>query len=334
MSAEIKPAYGLQRVQLKEVVPLKTPFTLFLSVSTACNLKCKYCVHSLPKEILNKKNFIPRNMGWDTFLKAVDQIQGFPDKLKTLFLYGVGEPLCNKLLPDMIRYIKEKDVAEQVSFITNGALLNREVSDKVIASGVDTIRISIQGLSSEKYKDICGANVDFKELIKNIEYLYSIKNKCQVFVKIADIALDDGEEDKFYQLFGNISDRMYVEKIVPVFHEIDYSQMIQGPVETDLWGNAHDSRIVCPICFYTLNILPDGEVYPCCMEEDPAGLGNIHHESLATIWNGRAHKRFMTMQLEKKRMQNPVCKHCTAPDTFAKLEDELDSCAPEILARL
>lgn len=334
MSAEIKPAYGLDRVLLSKVVPLKMPFTLFLSVSTACNFTCKYCVHSLPKATLTKKNFIPQNMSWDTFLKAAHQTKDFPERLKALFLYGVGEPLCNKLLPDMIRYAKKIEAADQVAFITNGALLNKDISNKIIDSGIDTIRISLQGLSSEKYRDVCGTDVDVDHLIENIEYLYSIKNECEIYVKIADIALDHGDEEKFYGLFKNISDRMYVEKIVPVFHEIDYDKMLHGPIDTDLWGNTHDSRIVCPICFYTLNVLPNGVVYPCCMEEDPAGLGDIHHETLAEIWNGKAHRKFLTMQLEKKRMQNPVCKNCSAPDTFAKPEDELDSDAPEVLSRL
>jgi hypothetical protein len=42
----------------------------------------------------------------------------------------------------------------------------------------------------------------------------------------------------------------------------------------------------------------------------------------------------MRMHLEKKRMLNPVCKICTAPDTSAKPEDELDSCAKAALPRL
>ena len=334
MSAEIKPAYGLERVRLNEVVPLTMPFTVFLSVATVCNFKCQYCVHVLPKEKLAEKGFVPEIMDWETFLLAAEQIRSFPGRLKTIFLYGVGEPLCNKLLPRMIRHLKDIDVADQIAFITNGALLNKELSKELVDSGLDTIRFSIQGVTSEKYKEICGVNVDFDRLVGNIAYLYEIKQQCQIYVKIADVALEDGDEEKFYNLFRDISDRMYVEKIVPVFHEIDYSKMIKDPVVTDLWGNVHETRMVCPICFYTLTVFPNGDVYPCCMESDPAGLGNIKDQSLADIWNGKTHRNFLRMHLEKKRMSNPICKNCTAPDTSAKLEDELDSCATKILSRL
>jgi sulfatase maturation enzyme AslB (radical SAM superfamily) len=53
MSAEVKPAYGLERVHLAHVVPLTMPFTVFLSVSTVCNFKCKYCIHVLSKDSLS-----------------------------------------------------------------------------------------------------------------------------------------------------------------------------------------------------------------------------------------------------------------------------------------
>lgn len=331
MKSEIKPGYGLERVILKDAVPLDMPFTLFLSVSTVCNFKCKYCIQALSNVELKNKNFIPEIMDWEIFQQAADQTMSFQRQLKTIFLYGVGEPLCNKRLPDMVSYLKKINTAEQISFITNAGLLNKEVALRLIDSGLDILRISIQGLSSEKYYEICGVKINFDELIDNIRFFYENRKNCKLFVKIVDVALDEGDEDKFYKIFANISDRMYVEKIVPVFHEIDYTKMIKNSLVTDLWGNPHETRMVCPICFYTLTVFPNGDVYPCCMESDPADLGNIKNIPLAEIWNGKTHKQFMKMQLMKKRMSNKICKHCTAPDTSAKLEDELDTVADKLV---
>ena len=331
MGSEIKPGYGMDRVQLKEVLPLQTPFSVFLSVSTVCNFKCKYCVQVLPREELKAKGFHPEIMSWDVFLKAAEQLQEFPQRIKTLFLYGVGEPLTNKLLPKMIAHLKELDVAEQLAFISNGALLTPETSLALVEAGLDTLRISLQGLSSQKYFDVCGARLDFDELVQKIRFFHENKKNCQLYVKIADVALDEGDEEKFYDLFRGISDRMFVETIVPVFHEIDYSEMIKEKTLVDLWGQTHEPRLVCPICFYTLTVYPNGDVYPCCMEADPAGLGNIGDVSLKEIWNGEKQRAFLRMQLKGNRMKNPICKHCTAPDTSANVEDELDSDADRLL---
>jgi radical SAM protein with 4Fe4S-binding SPASM domain len=334
MGSEIKPSYGLERIKLNEAVPLTTPFTVFLSVATVCNFKCKYCIHSIGKAALAQKGFFPEIMSWEIFLEAAQQIKQFKTKLKTLFLYGVGEPMCNKRLPEMVAYLKKLDVAEEIAFITNGSLLTRESSLALIDAGLDTLRISLQGMSSEKYFEICDYRINFEELVDNIRFYYENKGNANLYVKIPDVALDNGDEERFYQTFKPISDRMFVEKIVPVFHEIDYSSMIKSTSTTDLWGNIHDVRMVCPICFYTLTVLPNGDVYPCCMESDPAGLGNIKDTSLPAIWNGEKHLNFLKLHLEKKRMSNDICKHCTAPDTSAKLEDELDSCAGDILSRI
>lgn len=334
MGSEIKPAYGLERIKLSEAVPLPTPFTVFLSVSTVCNFKCKYCIHSIGPAALAQKGFTPEIMSWEVFLEAAEQIKGLKSKLKTLFLYGVGEPMCHKRLPEMIAHLKTLDVADEIAFITNGSLLTREKSTALIGAGLDTLRISLQGMNSKKYRDICDYEIDFYKLVENIRFYYENKGNSNLYVKIADVALEEGDEEKFYRTFEKISDRMFVEKIVPVFHDIDYSTMIKNATTTDLWGNVHDLRMVCPICFYTLTVFPNGDVYPCCMESDPAGLGNIMDTPLSAIWNGETHRNFLKMQLLKKRMANPICKHCTAPDTSAKMEDELDSCAAEILARL
>ncbi|MCP4292699.1 MAG: radical SAM protein [bacterium] len=331
MGSEIKPGYGMDRVQLKEVLPLKTPFSVFLSVSTVCNFKCKYCVQVLPKDDLKAKGFIPEIMSWEIFLEAAEQLRAFPDRIKTLFLYGVGEPLTNKLLAKKIAHLKKLDVAENLAFITNGALLKPETSRALIDAGLDTLRISMQGLTAEKYYEVCGARIDFDGLVENIRYFNENKKDCLVYVKIADVALEEGDEEKFYDLFRDISDRMFVEKIVPVFHEIDYTDMIKEQTLVDLWGQEHDPRLVCPICFYTLTVYPNGDVYPCCMESDPAGLGNITQTPLTEIWNGGKQKSFLRMQLKGNRMKNPICKNCTAPDTSANMEDELDSNADRLL---
>ena len=133
---------------------------------------------------------------------------------------GWGEPLVNKELPIMIRHLKFCNVTESIAIITNGLLLRPELSQNLIDAGADHIRISLQGMTKEKYWDVCGRVIDFQALKENIKYLYDNKQGCQIYVKIADIALEEGEEEIFYETFNKISDRMFVEKIRPMFHEL------------------------------------------------------------------------------------------------------------------
>ena len=43
MSAERKNIVNRDRVDLHAVLPLETPFSLFIDVCNACNFKCKFC---------------------------------------------------------------------------------------------------------------------------------------------------------------------------------------------------------------------------------------------------------------------------------------------------
>jgi len=44
MSSEIKPISGIDdRIKLSEKIPLKTPFTLNIFPTNACNFRCSYC---------------------------------------------------------------------------------------------------------------------------------------------------------------------------------------------------------------------------------------------------------------------------------------------------
>lgn len=334
MKAEIKPGFGHERSKLNEVIPLDTPFTMNIVPSTICNFKCKYCVHSLPKEALDEKNFKPSLLDWDMFLKAAGQLLEFERPLKVISLTGNGESLCNKKLPEMVAYLKRLKAAERIEFISNGALLDNGTSIALIDAGLDTIRISIQGMSSEKYFDICGARLDLKELINKIQFLYQNKNNCNVYVKVIDIALEKGQEEEFYRIFGEISDRVFIEKVMPVYNGVDYSGMVKDTKVVDRYGRAHERRYVCPQCFFTLTVWPNGDVYPCDVLSDPGLFGNITEKSLKNIWNGSERKEFLRMQLLKNRMDNAVCKNCCAPDDVSQPEDELDQYAEQIIKRL
>ncbi|MGX9758145.1 radical SAM/SPASM domain-containing protein [Clostridioides difficile] len=333
MKAKLDVKYEKKRIQLHEKIPLDTPFTVHVIPSTTCNFKCSYCVHSLNKKDLEMKKFTPSIMHWDTFTTVIEQLKYFDSKIKRILLTGDGEPMCNVDLPRMIRYIKEANIAEKVDFTTNGSLLTRQNIIELIEAGLDCIDISIQGLSSEKYEQICGTKLDFDEFVKNIKFLYDNRKNCKVIIKIIDIALDEGEEKRFFELFGDICDVICIEKVRPVFEGVNYSNMIKDNEVMDRYGNLHNRRIVCQRVFYTLAIWPNGDVYPCCVFDHRAMIDNIKNVTLKEIWNGEKRKSFLLMQLNKKRMNNNICKKCIVPDEIYTPEDDLDEYAEELKGR-
>lgn len=333
MASEIKPIYGTERIKLSKVIPLKTPFSIFVFPTTYCNFKCVYCAHSLGLDAMKKTyDFVPENMSMETYGKFIHQMKKIPDKLKMLCLMGQGEPLINKDIPVMVKMAKDAEIAERVEIISNGSLLDKTMSDRLIEAGLDTLRISLQGLNSKKYKDICGANINFDDFMDNIRYFYAHKNNTNLFVKIMDVCLEEGEEEKFYRLFEDCSDRMYIEKMLPAYDGVEITKNMK--VEYDRYGRKHEKRNVCPLPFYMLGIFPNGDVEPCDTIYKPIVLGNINNSELIDMWNGEKLREFWKLQLKGNRLQNDKCKVCCAPDDVSHPEDVLDDDVEEILKRL
>ncbi len=331
--SEIKPLAGMKRQYLKDVIPLETPYAVYIFPTNLCNFMCNYCGHSLGLEKMKQKyDFCAENMSMNTYQRIIDQLKEFPDKLKVISLTGHGEPLINHELAKMIDYAKRSNVTERIETISNASLLTHELSERLVDAGLDCIRISIQGLSTEKYKDVCKRNIDFLKLVEEIEYLYEHKKQCEIFVKVMDLALEEGEEEKFYKIFYPISDRMYIEQCRPVYSGVKLTEQIE--CKEDRYGRKHEPRIVCPLCFYMIGIHPNGDVSPCETIYKPLTLGNIYKDTLIHMWNSEKNREFQKMQLRGERLRNIGCIECCAPDDVAHPEDVLDGSEKELIERL
>jgi len=333
--AEIKPFGGVDdRVRLADVVPLDTPFTLNVFPSNVCNFRCVYCAQSLGKEeLLKKYNFPMEMMSMETLALAVEQARQFDKKFKLVSFMGHGEPLCNRELPEMIRMVKEADIAQRIDVITNGSLLNEELSARLIDAGLDVLRVSLQGMSSESYQKLCGVNLDFDKFVKQIVWFYEHKKQCKVYLKTVDASLEAGEEEAFYELFSPIADRVYIDRIRPVYQGVDYTENEQD-LSVDRYGNRHEKRYVCPQPFYMMSLWANGDVTPCDALYKACPLGNVAYTTLKEMWDSPKKKEFCAVQLEKNRMQIEACAACCAPDDVAAKEDVLDNDAEQLLEKI
>ena len=338
MKAKFEPVFNHKRQPLHEILPLDTPMAFGVSPSQACNIKCEYCLHSLSDAELASKNFVQKNMDWDVFLKIVEQLKAFPNKIKSISVAGQGEPLCNPRLADMIRVLKDADVAEDVSFITNALLFTEKRIEDIIDAGTDRIFISLQGMSSKKYKEICGREVDFEAFVATLSYLYNYsRGKCKINIKIADVALEKGDEDKFIATFGDICDKIHVETIKPLYADVDYTNIL-GKVESDMtttrFGRAHKMQKSCYLAFYGMCVTPLGEIRPCGAPFNGCfGLGSIFDTTLVEAWNSEARRKFLLEMLKGNRYMNDVCKDCDYPNDVPSENDEIDPYAEELIRK-
>lgn len=340
MKAEFRTVYNPERVALHEVLPLETPYAISICPSQACNIKCKYCLHSLDQQALERLGFPQVKMNMETLDKVLIQLKEFPQKIKSISVSGQGESLCNSAFAQMVTKIKQADVAEDVSFITNGLLLTQQLAQEIIDAGLDRIFISIQGTTAKKYEEICGAKVDMEKFVKILTCLYQYsRGKCQINIKIADISLeDDLDRERFLNMFGSICDNIHIETIKPLYANVDYSNILGNHTEQEVtvsrFGRVHPKQQACYLSFYMLTIDPMGEIHPCGAPFNPCkALGNIHDTTLLQAWNSPARKAFLLDMLQGKRFESDVCKDCDYPNDVPTENDEIDPWREELMQK-
>lgn len=303
---------GGERMILGEALPLEVPLLIQIFPVYGCNFKCEYCLYSLPKD---KHGYISEDIFMDfiVYKKAINEIASYNKKLKMLRFAGIGEPILHKQIAAMVAYAKEKNVAESVDIVTNASLLTQELSMDLINAGLDKLRISIQGVSKEKYEEVSNVKIDFKKLVENIKFFYENKKKAKVYIKIIDCAIANKEEEnKFFEIFESICDTIAIEHLTPTVDEIDYSEFSDvNSLNKTQSGNDMIQCSICPQPFYMMQINPDGNVVPCCSMEYPKVFGSIKENSIKEIWQGKEFNEFRRNLLNgTKNSNNRVCEKC------------------------
>lgn len=322
------------RVRLAEVVPLSTPYLVIIDVANICNYRCSFCFQSTDRSKLREMGFKPNIMDLDLFKETIDQVRRFPEQVKRMYLFAHGESLLNKKLPEMIAYAKEQDAAKVIQITSNGSLLGPDLNMKLINAGLDELRISIEGLSAEKYKKIADVDMDYDLFIESIKHFYKNRGTCKLYVKAINIALDEGEEDQFYSLFNDICDNASIEYVTPYYEGVQYDTLFAGHNKTIL-GNEPESISVCPRIFYMLNICPDGNITMCNVDNlEQYVFGNVNTHSLVELWNGKEFTELRMQHLENNGRTHPLCSKCSCLNNCTQESDILDNHRHEIIQRM
>jgi radical SAM protein with 4Fe4S-binding SPASM domain len=327
-------APGGKRTPLCDVLPLDTPFLVQIFPIYACNFRCKYCHFSIP---VNERKFVSDviSMDFELYKKIIDELQEFPAKIRTLRFVGMGEPLLHKDIARMIKYAQEKNIANRLELLTNGSLLMRVLSDRLIDSGLDRLVISLQGTNADKYHKTSCVNLDFEQFVNNIKYFYNNKKNIDVYCKIIDCSLEnEDDKEKFFDLFGNICDSIGIENAVPIFVGVQYNhelETLQNNKYKTQFGLEIGYMNICPQPFYSLQINPDGKVVGCHSIYYPEIFGDCNNTMITDIWNNTAYNNFRFRMLGGRESVCDICKNCNIMNQRFFPEDDISSVSQKLM---
>lgn len=271
---------------------------LDLNITNRCNFRCTHCafdsgVAQMSELTLGELEKILRetkDLGGERF-----DITG-------------GEPLIREDVEDIVKLGKRLDY--KIELVTNGALLTRKKLRKFKKLGLDGIAISLDGSNAEVYNRIRRRDKEtFGRVIENIKESkrkgFYTKVNTTVFdfnlediPSITELALSLGADEQGIYYFtpigrGNRSKELAVEPLKWLEFIKTRLKKYQGRgmkislelplIEKESWNP--DSGCIANKEKSHLQILPNGNVYPCAIlasYEKP--IANLHKYSIKDVW--------------------------------------------------
>ncbi len=249
-----------------------------IELTNTCNLHCRMC------PVGNGRMKRPGvYLKPELFEHIIDQN---PD-IDFILIFQWGESLLHEKVIDLIQYARLRGV--RTFLTTNGTLLDRPLSRRIIQSGLDRITFSVDG-TGETYERIRG--FDFGALRNKIIEFKNIRDHMKSSLKI-DVSMvvsqhTEGDVAGYRRKWEGLADRV---QLIPVFANSKRSVRCR-----ELWRG-------------TLTVLADGKVVPCCADYDGVNVvGDARTQKLSVIWNSSA-MRHLRKAHGRKRFQG-ICNTC------------------------
>jgi MoaA/NifB/PqqE/SkfB family radical SAM enzyme len=124
-------------------LPMFSPISINLDLTSACNFSCPFCVDS---KLINAG----KNLALEEVKKTINTL--LSHGLLSVILIGGGEPTLHKDFGEIVRYIKSKGL--QIGIVTNGSRLEKIEAVVEELKEKDWIRISIDAAGEGIYKEL------------------------------------------------------------------------------------------------------------------------------------------------------------------------------------
>jgi radical SAM protein with 4Fe4S-binding SPASM domain len=313
----INPAMADSRIEsILKALKDSSQIALVVEASSHCDLSCSFCaahsnkVHESVFELNTDMRKQKSHMTRETFSEIVNKVSGLP-KLKMLFFHGNGEPLLNPHLPEMVATAKKSMIAEKITIVTNGTLLDSNRLATLIDSGVNIFRVSLDYFTREKYRLNKGADCAEK-VIKNLESCIALIKEQSLDVTLSieckEWMEDDSNEpllisEHFAPLISGLTN--VAVRCTKEHNWIEQANKDDGSVQ-------FKRTLPCEQPFYMMMIHSDGDISMCCVDsKKELILGNINKvDHLRTVLQSSKLKEWRRMHLNTDFSQIPACLHC------------------------
>ena len=294
---------------------------IWYSITSNCNLHCPYCYATNSQGHVKRIPDFPLKHS----IKILNRLKD--NNVKEIVISG-GEPLLNHHCFEIIKYAK---TITEVSLISNGQLISREVARQLKSLGLKTIAVSIDGTTEETHDRMRGKGT-FKKALAAIHNLKEAGVKkvhiCATTTKLNlhELVQFPSFADKLgvtfnYSFFmpvgrGAVNQKDLCFSCEEYLHFMDNVQgvMIQKYQDSEMQSALELSekklkvppiKNICGLGASTLAIEANGDVVPChlFLGKDLI-MGNLLRHPLIEILANWKRRNLITVD------DNPYCAKC------------------------
>lgn len=292
---------------------LGRPMNITIEPTNLCNLRCPVCETGAGE--LGRAG---SNMSFAEFKRIIDKVAPHTN---TLMFYFMGEPFLNKHAYEMIRYAKDSGVPF-ITTCTNGDFVDPE---KLVACGLNEISFQIGGMTQET-QGVYRVNSRLERVLSNLEETLRLRREKGVAMRVVCgfILMRHNEHEmetfKRHMSALGVDESIVVEPCVRTVEQgISYLPRDQARWLYDPMAFAQgrlkpkycpDNE--CPWIYYSLTILVNGDVVPCC--RDPKGvevMGNLLEQNIDEVWNGARYRDFRA-RINSDQRHVDICRLCSS----------------------
>lgn len=274
----------------------KLPNKVNFDVCTFCNHKCTFCSNEDKRTLKNQVNL-------DDFNKVMTNITKYLN-IKELGLSAKGEVLINKDLVEIIKACKETYKIPYVYISSNGSLLTKENTNELLEAGLDSIKLSINGISKEEYKNTHQKD-DFEKVIENFRYILKLKKEKYSKLKVLISSIITKSKEEIDEAFKDLFQEDYKLIDNSFKYNISYTPKFKH-------FSIDNSKLrPCALALEEIYIDSDCRLGLCCKDYfKEFDYGSLLNHDFLELYNSREMMELRQMHLDKNFPEEHFCRKC------------------------
>lgn len=295
----------IQRKFQNDLIETHPLYQLFWECTLRCNLHCRHCGSDCKTDTRLK------DMPGEDFLRVLDSVRAKQNPHEVFVIITGGEPLMRSDLEKWGRAIYDKGFPW--GLVTNGRLLTSERFRSLLAAGLHSVAISLDGLQ-ENHNWMRGDERSFETVFKAIDLMAAEQSIIfDVVTCVTEHNFDElpairdfliGKGVKRWRLLtvfpvGRAADDPELQLSNRHFRELmDFIRQTkrEGRIRADFGcegflGNyefdVRDDSFFCKAGVTVGSVLSDGSISACSSIRSDYHQGNIYKDDFMEVWENR-----------------------------------------------